>query len=103
MTISKSRSHEAANVESFRNDPEYAAEYLNAVLEDGDQEELMETLRYMAEAFGGVQGIAEEAALNAKTIYRTLSRHGNPELRSLAAILKAMGMRLAVRPLQPSA
>ena len=34
-----SRSHEQATVESFRKDPEFAAEYLNSVLEDGDQEE----------------------------------------------------------------
>ena len=40
-----SRSHEQATVESFRKDPEFAAEYLNSVLEDGDQEELMLALR----------------------------------------------------------
>jgi len=32
--------------------------------------------------------------------YRTLSPQGNPELRSLNAILKAMGMRLAVQPIE---
>jgi hypothetical protein len=40
-----SRSHEEATVESFRKDPAFSAEYLNAVLEDGDQEELMLALR----------------------------------------------------------
>ena len=52
----KSRAHEEATIESFRNDPAFAAEYLNAVLEDGDQAELMVALRYMASAFGGVVG-----------------------------------------------
>ena len=97
------RRHEAATAESFRDDPEFAAEYLNAVLEDGDQEELLIALRHMARAFGGVPGVAEEAKLNATTLYRTLSPHGNPELRSLTALLKAMGMRLAVRPVQERA
>ena len=92
------RRHEAATAESFRNDPEFAADYLNAVLADGDQEELLTALRHMARAFGGVPGVAEAAKLNATTLYRTLSPRGNPELRSLAALLKAMGMRLAVRP-----
>jgi probable addiction module antidote protein len=50
----------------------------------------------MAKAFGGVQKIAEEAGLNPTQLYRTLSSQGNPEFRSLAAILKAMGLRLAV-------
>ena len=96
----RSRSHHQATVESFRKDPKFAAEYLNAVLQDGDQEELMTALRYVAEAFGGVPKIAEQAELHAKTLYRTLSPKGNPELKSLTAILKAMGMRLAIEPLR---
>jgi probable addiction module antidote protein len=94
------RSHEEATVESFRKDPKFAAEYLNAVLEDGNQEELMLALRYMAAAFGGVPKLAEQAELNATTLYRTLSPQGNPELKSLRALLKAMGMRLAVEPIK---
>ena len=95
-----SRSHEQATVESFRKDPEFAAEYLNSVLEDGDQEELMLALRRMSKAFGGVQKLAGKANLNANTLYRTLSPKGNPELKSLRAVLRAMGMQLTVRPLR---
>jgi len=91
-------SHEEATIESFRNNPNYAAEYLNAVLEDGDQEELMLALRRVASAFG-MKEVAESSKLNPKTLYRTLSPSGNPELRSFQAILGAMGMRLAVTPL----
>lgn len=94
-----SRDHAEATVESFRKDPHYAAEYLNAVLADGDQQELMVALRHLAQAFGGVPALAESAALNATTLYRTLSPNGNPELKSLTALLNAMGMRLAVQPL----
>jgi probable addiction module antidote protein len=93
------RSHERATIESFRRNPEFAAEYLNAVLEDGDQDELMVALRRVATAFGGVGKVAEAADLNATTLYRTLSWRGNPELKSLTAILKAMGLRIAVQPL----
>jgi probable addiction module antidote protein len=94
-----SRSHEVATVESFRKDPQFAAEYLNAVLADGDQEEVMLALRRLAKAFGGVAKLAKEADLNATTLYRTLSLKGNPELKSLTALLRALGMQLAVRPL----
>jgi probable addiction module antidote protein len=93
------RSHERATIESFRRNPQFAAEYLNAVLEDGDQDELMVALRRVATAFGGVGQVAAAADLNATTLYRTLSRRGNPELKSLTAILKAMGLRIAVQPL----
>jgi probable addiction module antidote protein len=94
-----SRSHEAATVESFRKDPTYAAEYLNAVLADGDQEEVMLALRRLSRAFGGVSKLAKETNLNATTLYRTLSPKGNPELKSLITLLRALGMQLAVRPL----
>jgi probable addiction module antidote protein len=94
------RSHEEATVESFRKDPAFAAEYLNSILEDGNQEELMLALRRMSKAFGGVQKLAEEAELNVNSLYRTLSSKGNPELKSLRAVFRAMGMQLTVRPLR---
>jgi probable addiction module antidote protein len=100
LKTGRSRGHEEATVESFRNDPAFAAEYLNAILEDGDQEELMLALRRISEAFGGVQKLARNARLNANTLYRTLSSKGNPELKSLRAVLRAMGMQLTVRPLR---
>ena len=100
LKAAPSRRHEEATVESFQKDPKFANEYLNTVLEDGDQEEIMVALRYIAAAFGGVSKVAEQAELNATTLYRTLSAQGNPELKSLRALLKVMGMRLSVEPLK---
>lgn len=97
-----SRSHEEASVESFRRDPQFAAEYLSAVLEDGDLAELLQGVRYLAQARGGVAEIARRANLNATTLYRTLSRSGNPEIRSLLALLRAVGLRLAIKPITPA-
>ena len=95
----KSISHDDATTASFCRNPELAAAYLNDVLADGDLKELMIALRRVSTAFGGVGEIAQQAELNAKTLYRTLSPKGNPELRSLTAILKAMGLRLVIEPM----
>lgn len=95
----KDKLHDTAMAEVFRKDPAYAAELLNSILEDGEQAELLIALRQMAEAFGGVRTIAKEAHLNPTQLYRTLSDKGNPEVRSLSAILRAMGLRLAVEPI----
>jgi len=92
----RDRNHDDAMADEVKEDPAYALELLNSILEGGEQGELLITLRQMAKAFGGVQSIAEKANLNPTQLYRTLSEQGNPELRSLAAILKAMGLRLAV-------
>jgi probable addiction module antidote protein len=92
----KDRNHDESMAELFKEDPAYAVEMLNAILEDGEQGELLIALRQMTKAFGGVQDVAQKANLNPTQLYRTLSVEGNPELRSLSAILKAMGLRLAV-------
>jgi probable addiction module antidote protein len=92
----KDRTHDEAMAELFKEDPAYALELLNSILEDGEQGELLIALRQMTKAFGGVHDVAEKANLNPTQLYRTLSAEGNPELRSLSAILKAMGLRLAV-------
>lgn len=94
------RTHEEASLEMFRNDPELAVDYLNSVLADGDESDLMLALRSLSKAYGGVQEIARHAEVNAHTLYRTLSEQGNPELKTLSSILRAMGMRLAVQPIQ---
>ena len=41
----------------------------------------------------------EKVELSAPSLYRTLCWRGNPELKSVANLLKAMGIRLALQPL----
>jgi probable addiction module antidote protein len=94
----KNRMHDEAMAEMLREDPAYAVQLLNSILEDGDQSELLIALRQMTKAFGGVQAVADTAHLNSTQLYRTLSPEGNPALSSLSAILRAMGLRLAVQP-----
>ena len=96
----KDRTHDDAMAEMYRDDPAYAVQLLNNILEDGDQNEFLIALRQMAKAFGGVQTVAEAAHLNPTQLYRTLSPKGNPALSNFSAILKAMGLRLAVQPVQ---
>ena len=100
--VSANRSHAEATVERFRRDPAFGVEYVNSILEDGGQDELLLALRYFASAFGRVTAIARKAELDATSLYKTLSRRGNPELRSLITLLKAMGMRLTIQPARQS-
>lgn len=81
----------------FRSDPALAAEYLNDVLANGDEVDLMLALRSLSKAFGGIREVARGADANPNTMYRTLSKQGNPSLKTLRAVLNAMGLRLAVQ------
>jgi probable addiction module antidote protein len=93
--MSRSRRYEEVLDEDLQN-PAEAAEYLNACLEDGDPEVFLLALRDVARARGGVAKLAEATQLNREHLYRMLSASGNPELRSLEALLGALGFRLAV-------
>ena len=84
-------------------DPAEAAAYLEAAIEQGHQAALMLALRHVALAHGGVAAVARRAKLTREAAYRILSKSGNPELRSLSAILAAAGLRLAVRPIDKPA
>lgn len=63
----------------------------------------MLALRQVAQAQGGVAHVARKAKLTREATYKMLSKSGNPELRSLSAVLKATGLRIAVRPIAKQA
>lgn len=84
-------------------DPAEAAAYLNAALEEGDKEAFLLALRNIAEANGGMKAVAEKAHLNRESLYRTLSRRGNPEIRTLFNLLHGVGLRLNVMPEEAAA
>jgi putative addiction module killer protein/probable addiction module antidote protein len=75
-------------------DPDTAAAYLSVAAKDDDPAAFLQALRNVTEAMGGVARIAERTGLNRQQLYRTLSKEGNPELRSLTKILAASGVRL---------
>jgi len=79
-------------------EPENAAEYLNAVIEEGDREALLLALRNIAEAEGGMTAVAEKAQVKRESLYRMLSPKGNPALSNLLAILHGMGLKMTIQP-----
>jgi probable addiction module antidote protein len=93
--MGKSKAYQPDLIESLRDAGE-AEEYLNAALEEDDPELFLLALRNVAEAQGGVAQLAKKSKLNRESLYKILSERGNPEFRSLDALLHALGFRLAV-------
>ena len=93
--MSRTRRYEQVMDEDLE-DPAEAAAYLNACLQDEDPEVFLLALRDVARARGGLAKLAEITDLNREHLYRMLSEKGNPELRSLEALLDALGFRLSV-------
>lgn len=74
-------------------DPEQAAEYLTACYEEGPEVFLV-GLRDVVEAQGGVARAADLSKLNRESLYRLVSRDGNPRLSSLNSVLSALGLKV---------
>jgi probable addiction module antidote protein len=74
-------------------DPGLAAEYLTACYEEGPEVFLI-GLRDVVQAQGGVARAAELSKLNRESLYRLISRNGNPRLSSLDAVLTALGLKV---------
>ena len=84
-------------------DRDEAAAYLEAVFAEGDQAAIMLALRQVAKAQGGVAQVARQAKLSREAAYKMLSAVGNPEYRSLSAVLGTFGLRIAVSPIEKRA
>lgn len=86
----------------LRTDADRAA-YLEALIEAGDSRVIAIGMRNLAEAVGGMGALARKTHLSRETLYRTLSPDGNPRLDTLATLLAAFGLRLAVKPVREAA
>jgi probable addiction module antidote protein len=76
-------------------DPGYASEYLNEALQEESQEMFMLALRDVAKA-KGIALATKETSLNRETLYRMLSKKGNPNLSSLNKLLDTLGLTLTI-------
>jgi probable addiction module antidote protein len=88
------KSYQESLLHALQN-PQEAAEYLTAALEDEDSAVFLLALRNVADA-QGMKTVASKAQLNRENLYRMLSEQGNPQLGSLTALLDALNLRLAI-------
>jgi probable addiction module antidote protein len=92
----KTPTYHADLIQSLK-EPDECAAYLNAALEDGDSKILLTAIRNVVEAHGGMRKLSAETRLARESLYRMLSKKGNPELASLEKVLHALGLKLSVK------
>ena len=96
MNRPRTRDHQEYLLESLQ-DPEEAAAYLNAALEENDNKLFLVALRDVVKA-AGMSKVAKQANLNRENLYKMLSKKGNPELSSLWALLGSIGLEISINP-----
>ena len=96
MNRKVSISHDDAMIRHIRKDPQFAAEYLKAALEETDKPRvLLIALRRVVQA-RGIATVAKAAGVERESLYRALAANGNPRLSTLHAVAKAVGLKLTL-------
>ena len=96
----KFRSYRDTLIERLKNSEKEREAYLKASLEeyenDGNLGAFLLALRTIAKAEGGMTALAEKTNFKRESLYRALSKQGNPRLSTLETILHALGFSLSV-------
>ena len=86
------------DIADYLDNKEMIAEYLNTVLEEGNQAEIITAIGHIAKAIGMTK-IAEETGLSRPSLYKALSEGAKPQFSTIMKVLKAVGGQIQVSPL----
>jgi len=70
-------------------------EYFAQVLEDGDSEEIVRALGYIARA-RGMSDLASKTGLGRESLYKALSADAKPRFETILKVTRALGLPLTV-------
>lgn len=76
---------------------EDAAFFLSEAFATGDPSFIADALGILAK-LKGMTALARETGLSRESLYRSLSRTGNPELATLIKVANALGLTLSAAP-----
>ncbi|HMS68673.1 MAG: putative addiction module antidote protein [Saprospiraceae bacterium] len=83
------------DIADYLDSKEMIVEYLNTVLEEGTNADLISAIGHVAKAIGMTK-IAEETGLSRTSLYKALSEDSKPQFDTVMKVLKAIGGQLKV-------
>ena len=86
------------DIADYLDSNEIIAEYLNAVLEEGSDTEIVTAIGHVAKAIGMAK-IAQETGMSRPNLYKALSEGAKPQFSTIMKVLKAVGGQLKVSPI----
>jgi len=86
------------DIADYLDSNEMIAEYLNSVLEEGDNSDVVTALGHIAKAIGMTK-IAEETGLSRPSLYKALSDGAKPQFSTIMKVLRAVGGQIKVNPI----
>lgn len=85
------------DIADYLDNKEMIAEYLNSVLEEGDNNDIITAIGHIAKAIGMSQ-ISKETGLSRPSLYKALSVGAKPQFATIMKILKVIGGQIQVTP-----
>ena len=86
------------DIADYLDSNEMIAEYLNVVLEEGADSEIVVAIGNIAKAIGMTK-IAEETGMSRPSLYKALSEGAKPQFSTIMKVLKAVGGQIRVNPI----
>lgn len=83
------------DIAEYLDDKNIIAEYLSQILNDGDTDELLEALGYIAKAKGMSQ-IASETGLGRESLYKTFHKGTKPKFETIMKVMQSFGVKMQV-------
>lgn len=72
--------------------------YLNTVLEEGDNADVINAIGHIAKAIGMTK-IAQDTGLSRPSLYKALSEVAKPQFATIMKVLKEIGGQIQVNPM----
>lgn len=85
------------DIADYLENKEMIAEYLNTVLEEGTNADIINAIGHIAKAIGMTK-IAEETGLSRPSLYKALSDGAKPQFDTIMKVLKAIGGQIQINP-----
>jgi len=85
------------DITEYLDSEEAMAEYLSQVLEDGDNEEFLRAIGYIAKAKGMAQ-IAKDTGLGRESLYKAFRPNAKPRFDTVMKVIDALNIRLNATP-----
>ena len=86
------------DIADYLDSNEMVAEYLNEILENGNDNDLITAIGNVAKAIG-MSKIAEKSGLSRPSLYKALSDGAKPQFSTIVKVLKAVGGQITVNPI----
>lgn len=82
---------------AYLDSPEAIATFVTDALETGDAAYIAKSMGVVARAKGMTE-LAQQTGLSREQLYRSFSEKGNPTLKTMLAVMKALGVDMAAKP-----